>query len=80
MADHQHQHRRAEEEDDSKVEVMDPAHQERAVGGEDAAAGPEPELWQHPTQAHQQAANQAPERTLGQTERHSADLRRVTMM
>lgn len=64
VADHQHQHRRTEEEDDSKVEVMDPTHQERAVGGEYTAAGTEPELRQHPTQTHHQAAYQAPERTL----------------
>lgn len=43
---------------------MDPTHQERAVGGEDAAAGTEPELRQHPTQTHQQATYQAPECTL----------------
>lgn len=43
---------------------MDPAHQERAVGGEDAAASTKPELRQHPTQTHQQATYQAPERTL----------------
>lgn len=64
VADQQHQHWRTEEEYDSKVEVMDPTHQERAVGGEDAAAGTEPELRQHPTQTHQQATYQAPECTL----------------
>lgn len=43
---------------------MDPAHQERAVRGENTAAGTEPELRQHPTEAHRQATYQAPERTL----------------
>lgn len=60
----QHQHRCTEEEDDSKVEIMDPTHQERAVRGENTAAGPEPELGKHSTQTHQQAAYQAPECTL----------------
>lgn len=64
VADHQHQQRRAEEEYDPKVEVMDPTHYERAAGGEDTAASPEPELRQHPTQTHHQAADQAPERPL----------------
>lgn len=43
---------------------MDPTHQERAVGGENTAASTKPELRQHSTQTHQQAAYQAPERTL----------------
>lgn len=64
VADQQHQRRCAEEEDDCKVEVMDPTHHERAVGGEDTAASAEPELGQHPTQTHHQAADQAPESTL----------------
>lgn len=64
VADHQHQYRGTEEEDDSKVEVMDPTHQERAVGRENTAAGTKPELRQHPTQTHHQAAYQAAERTL----------------
>lgn len=64
IADHQHQHWCTEEEYDSKVEVMNPTHQVRAVRGENTAAGTEPELGQHPAQTHPQAAYQAPERTL----------------
>lgn len=63
-ADHQHQHGGAEEEYDGEVEVVDAAQQERAGGREDAAARTEPELGQHAAQTHQQAAYQAPERTL----------------
>lgn len=61
-ATHQ-QHKRwgTEEEDNGKVEVMDPTHQVRAAGGENTAAGTKPELKQHPTQTHQQTTNQAPE-------------------
>lgn len=63
-ADHQHQNRGAREEYDPKMKVMDPAHQERTVGRVDAAAGSEPELGNHATQAHDQASHQAPERPL----------------
>lgn len=64
VADHQYQHGRAEEKDDPKVEVMDPTHYERAVGGENTAASTEPELWQHATQTHRQSTHQAPESAL----------------
>lgn len=64
VADHQHKQGRAEEKDDSKVEVMDPTHYERAVGGENTAAGTKPELRQHATQTHCQSTHQAPESTL----------------
>lgn len=64
VADHQHQYWCTEEEYDSKVEVMDPTHQERAVRGENTVAGTEPELRQQPTQTYHQATYQAPEGTL----------------
>lgn len=60
-ADHQYQHRRAEEEDDSKVKVVDPAHDEGTVGWEDTASSAEPELRHQAAEADRQAAHQAPE-------------------
>lgn len=68
IADQQHQRCCAEEEDNGKVEVMDPTHQVRAAGGENTAASTKPELGQHPTQTHPQTTNQAPEGTLQVTE------------
>lgn len=61
VADHQYQHRRAEEKDDSKVKVVDSTHNERTVGGENTASGAEPELRHHTTEADCQSAHQAPE-------------------
>lgn len=61
VADHQYQHRRAEEKDDSKVKVVDPAHYERTVGWENTASCAEPELRHHTTEADCQPAHQAPE-------------------
>lgn len=63
-ADQQHQNRGAQEEQDSKMEVMDPTHQERTAGRVNAAAGTEPELGDHSAEAHGQASYQAPERPL----------------
>lgn len=54
VADHQYQHWRAEEEDDSKVKVVDSAHYERTVGWENTAAVAEPELRHHATEADRQ--------------------------
>lgn len=46
------------------MKVMDPTHQERAVGRVNAAAGTEPELGNHSTKTHHQTSYQAPERPL----------------
>lgn len=43
------------------MKVVNSTHQDRAVGGVNAAAGTKPELWNHPAQAHQQTSYQAPE-------------------
>lgn len=61
VADHQYQHRRAEEKDDSKVKVVDSTHYVRTVGWEKTASGAEPELRHQTTEADRQAAHQAPE-------------------
>lgn len=61
VADHQYQHRRAEEKDDPKVKVVDSTHYERTVGWEKAASGAEPELRHQTAEADRQAAHQAPE-------------------
>ena len=64
VADQQHQHGGAEEEQHGKVQVVDAADHRRAGRGEKAATRTEPELWNHPTQAHRQASHQTPECTL----------------
>lgn len=64
VADHQYKHRRTDEKDDSKVQVVDPTHYEWTVRWENTAAGAEPELRHHTTEADSQSAHQAPEGSL----------------
>lgn len=64
VADQQHEHGGAEEEQHGEVQVMEAADQRRAGRGKHAAARSEPELRNHPTQTHRQASHQTPEGTL----------------